>query len=263
MLKKILALTAATLIAGCDSGKSIREICEQESGFCSDLNTDSHCNTQRADVILLRYAESKNADDKTQYELLTAFHDYAKCVELAASIEHIKLKEKTTSRVNGHLTALKEIKRLSKATEYSQYPHLLFYHWSVNGKESAIDTLITMDEKGELETSEFQYKLATYYTKFNTDLAIDKLYKALELNPSGEDASPEIYTALTNMFFQLNEYKLSYIWALVARESGVKNIDLAPLEYELTNSGKSLEQLASLADKTLDDIENGTFRSPR
>lgn len=263
MLKKLSALCLLSLLVGCDNAKSIREICDENSQFCADLNTDSHCNTERADVILGRYAESKTPDDATKYKLLSAFHDYAKCVELAASIEHIKLKEKTTSRVNGHLTALKEINRLSKDTRNSQYPHLLFYHWSRNGDEGAIQSLIAMDEKRELETSEFQYKLATYYTKFDSDLAIDKLYHALELNPAGNEAKPEIYTALTNMFYQMEEHKLSYIWALVAKEAGVQNIDLAPLEYELTNQGKSLSELANLAADTLSRIEDGNFTSPR
>ena len=263
MLKKLTSLCLITLLVGCDNAKSIREICDDDAQFCADLNTDSHCNTQRAEVILGRYAESQTPDDATKYKLLSAFHSYAKCVELAASIEHIKLKEKTTSRVNGHLTALKEINRLSKETRNSQYPHLLYYHWSRNGDEQAMQSLIAMDEKRELETSEFQYKLATYYIKFDNKLAVDKLYHALELNPAGETAKPEIYTALTNIFYQMEEFKLSYIWALVAKETGIENIDLAPLEYELTNQGKSLSELANLADNTLSSIEDGTFSSPR
>lgn len=263
MLKRITLLALLVSLSGCDSGKTVREICNDHSEFCADLNTDSHCNTQRADVISLRYTESKKPDDEVKYQLLTAFSKYAQCVELASSIEHIKLKEKTTSRVNGHLTALKEINRLSRETVNSNHPGLLYYHWSVNGNEGAMDALIKLDQQGELETTKFQYQLATYYIKFNRDIAIDKLYHALELNPAGQMPTSEIFTSLTNIYYQMEEYKLAYIWALVATEAGVKNIDLAPLEYELTAQGKSLSQLDELADSTYSKVLSGSFTSPR
>lgn len=263
MKRTVLALSSMLALLGCDEQLSVRQVCEETPQFCNDLNTDSHCNAQRSEVIIGRYIENKTPTDKVRYQLLTDFHQYSQCVELASSIEHIKLKEKTTSRVNGYLTSIKEIKRLSDATKNSRLPELLYYHWAHNNDQSAIAKLEALDKEYKLENSDMQFKLASYYTKFDLDLAIDKLYHALELNPDGDIPNPEIYTALVDTFFKLDKIKQSYIWAIVAIESDVKNIDLAPLEYKLEKDGRSLDKLQSLAYATKDQIESGQFKSPR
>ncbi len=263
MYRTTLFLISAFALTGCDSQISVRQVCDDTPQFCSDLNTDSHCNTERSNVIIGRYIEHQKPTDNNKFKLLTDFHSYSRCVELASSIEHIKLKEKTTSRVNGYLTSIKEIKRLSNDTKNSNLPELLYYHWSYNNNEEAIYKLEKLDQQGELENSEMQFKLASYYTKVDVDLAIDKLYHALELNPPGQKPNNEIYTSLVNSFYKLEKHKQAYIWAVIARDTGVKNIDLEPLEYLLENQGKSLSQLQSLAFDTKDRVESGEFKSPR
>jgi hypothetical protein len=263
MLTRALTISILFALSGCSDQLSIRQICEDHAQFCSDLNTDSHCNTERADVIISRFLESKDPNDEIRYQLLTQFHKYEKCVSLASSIEHIKLKEKTTSRVNGHLTAVREIRRLQKETINSEFPPLLFYHWSRGSNEDAINKLLELDKLYQLETTDMQLKLATYFVKFDDEAAIDKLYHALELNPSGQDAPQEIYTTLVNIFYKSKRYKHAYIWALVAKEAGNTNIDLTPIEYQLELEGKNLDSLEDLANDTLSQIKSGTFKSPR
>jgi hypothetical protein len=262
VFKKVTFLYLIVFLIGCDKTPSSLEICDTNPRFCADLNYDRHCDEARSELIKRRYAEANTPDDKHKFELLTSFHTYAQCIELASSIKDTKSKEKATARVNGHLTALKEINRLSKQTEDSKSPDLLFYHWSFNGNEAAIESLIEMDNKGELEDSKFQYQLATYYAKFDTESAFKKLFYALELNPAGSMPQTDIYISLTNMFYQKNDYKSAYTWALIAQQSGITNIELAPLEYQLNARKQSITNLKTKAIKMRKSIEQGKFISP-
>ncbi|MBE0364253.1 hypothetical protein PULV_a1852 [Pseudoalteromonas ulvae UL12] len=251
------------LIQGCGDEVSVRDVCDNTPGMCSDLNTDGHCNVERSQVIVARHYEKAQPTDENKYTLLDNFEQYSRCIYRAAGIEHIKLKDKKTSRVNGYLTSLAEIKRLSNETVNSTYPKLLYYHWSRNGSEEAMEKLLQQEQQAAMQTSEMQFLLATYFIKFDLEKTLDLLYLALQLNPAGETVNTEIYTSLVNIFYKQKNYKHAYIWGLIAQESGVKKIDLAPLENLLQGEGKSLDALQDLADKTYDEINNGEFISPR
>ncbi|ATC95153.1 DUF2989 domain-containing protein [Pseudoalteromonas tunicata] len=258
-----LLFLSTLLLVGCDSQISVREVCEQSPLMCEDLNTDGHCNFERSDVIVARYYEKQQPTDVNKFTLLNGFEKYSKCIHLASGIEHIKLKDKKTSRMNGYLTSLKEIKRLSQETVNSQLPQLLYYHWSRNGSEQALEQLLQQENQPSMQTSELQFLLATYYIKFDLDKTITLLYRSLELYKGDKPINQEIFTTLVNLFYKQKNYKNAYIWGLIAQESGGAKIDLAGLENLLAGEGKSIESLEDLADKTLSDIQDGKFVSPR
>ena len=135
------------LIQGCGDEVSVRDVCDNTPGMCSDLNTDGHCNVERSQVIVARHYEKAQPTDENKYTLLDNFEQYSRCIYRAAGIEHIKLKDKKTSRVNGYLTSLAEIKRLSNETVNSTYPKLLYYHWSRNGSEEAMEKLLQQEQQ--------------------------------------------------------------------------------------------------------------------
>ncbi len=93
-MKAAVVLLAVLALAGRTEELTVTKICKEKPGLCSDLNEDSHCNIQRREVIFERYAEAKLPSDSNKFKLLIGFEKYSKCIELAAGIEHIKLKEK-------------------------------------------------------------------------------------------------------------------------------------------------------------------------
>lgn len=104
MLKRASLLLGLITLAGCEEPVTLAKVCKETPGFCADLNKDSHCKDERAEVILKRYSEYKEPTDENKYQLLKEFETYNQCITLAAKIEHIKLKAKKTSRIDGQLT---------------------------------------------------------------------------------------------------------------------------------------------------------------
>ncbi len=266
MLLRTSVLLSLLAIAGCEDPLTLAKVCEETPGFCSDLNKDSHCKTQRAAVILQRYLEYKLPTDENKYQLLKDFEKYDQCISLAAKIEHIKLKEKTTSRVEGHLTSIKEMTRIFQDTKNTSHPGLLYYHWSRNNDQSALTKLLALEkqqDKRVTEDAEIQFFLASYYVKFDDEKTIDLLYKTLELNKAGETPNPEIYPTLVSLFYKHEKYKHAYTFARVAQLSGFENIDILPIEHQLSAAEKNLASLDDLAQNTFDSIQTGSFVSPR
>ncbi|TMP45408.1 DUF2989 domain-containing protein [Pseudoalteromonas citrea] len=255
---------SALLLSGCDESLTLSRVCTETPGFCTDLNKDSHCKEQRANVAIARYIEYKDPTDDNVYELLKLFETYNECVSLAAKIEHIKLKDKTTSRVEGHLTSLKEMNRIYQDTVNTTHPGLLYYQWSRNNNQTAMNKLLQMQDSPKVTSDpEIQLFLASYYAKFDDEKTINLLYRVLELNKEGHMPDLEVYTTLTSLFYKHKKYKHAYIFSKVARLSGFEDIDLFPVTQQLTSSGQSLGPLDDLASQTFADIQAGSFVSPR
>jgi len=262
---KILWLSLSLLLlAGCgEEQQTVAKICQDSPSVCNDLNEDSHCNIQRADVIFDRYAEGKLPSDKNKYKLLISFEKYSKCIELASGIEHIKLKEKTTSRVNGFLTSLEEIKRLTEETVSSEDPNLLQYHWSRHQSQPHLDKFLQAEKDKQLETPELQVALASYYMKRDVKKTIAILHHALSLYPADAAVDPEIYTALTTIHYKQRNYQLSLLWALIAEQAGIERIEFDRIKTELKELKIDADPIESLADETLESIQLGQFKAPQ
>ena len=263
-MRLIIGLALVTTLSGCDSSLTVREVCEQTPAMCNDLNTDSHCRHERAEVIISRFHEYEKPTLERKYQLLKDFERYSQCVNLASKIEHIKLKEKTASRYKGYHTAQKEINRLLYETRGSNHPGLLYFHWSRNNDNSALQKLLSMQEDTKVKNSrDAQFYLASYYMKVDTQKTLDHLYRSLELNGADQQPHPEVLTSLVNIFYQQEQYNLAYTFAVVAKQAGVENIDFAPLRVRALDDGHDLERLDTLAQTTYEQITSGQFRSPR
>ncbi|BDF94753.1 DUF2989 domain-containing protein [Pseudoalteromonas sp. KAN5] len=264
MLLRVSVLLSLLALTGCEQPLTLTKVCEDTPGLCNDLNTDSHCKALRAEVIMARYHEYKQPTDDNKYLLLKGFEKYDQCVSLAAKIEHIKLKTKTTSRVEAHLTSIKEMTRLYQDTKNTDHPGLLYYHWSRNNNQSALTKLLALENDPSVtQSAEMQFFLASYFIKFDEEKTIDLLYKTLELNKANETPNPEIYTTLVSLFYKHEKYKHAYTFAKVAQLSGITNVEIFPIEQQLTAAGKSLDSLDTLAQQTYDSIQSGQFVSPR
>lgn len=263
-MKYLVFVLSTLLLSACSEGElTLRAVCEKESGLCSDLNEDSHCNLQRRDLIMQRFEEKRLPSDKNKYQLLLDFEKYSKCIELAAGIEHIKLKEKTTTRVLGYMTSLREMKRLSDETISSDDPHLLYYHWSRNKSDSHLQRFLIAEQNNQLETPELQMALVSYYSKKDRDKSIQLLHNALSLYPPNPEVDPEIYASLTSMFYKKKDYASSYHWALLAQQSGAFNVELQELKIYLEQAKLDHEKIKETAEHTLSQLQLGHFTPPK
>ena len=174
MAFKRITLAFAILLTGCEESLTVEGICVQSPAMCNDLNQDSHCKAQRERTIFSRHLESLQPTDEHKYQLLKAFEHYNQCIALAANIQHIKLKSKTTARRRAHLTSMREIARIYQQTKHTSHPGLLYYHWSRNNDESALTRLLALEHTAEVEQSaEMQFYLASYYIKVDEEKAIN------------------------------------------------------------------------------------------
>jgi hypothetical protein len=263
-MKYLLLLLTALLLSACSEGElTLRAVCDKEPGLCTDLNDDSHCNFQRRDLIMQRFEEKRLPSDKNKYQLLLDFEKYSKCIELAAGIEHIKLKEKTSTRMVGYLTSLREIKRLSNETVSSDDPHLLYYHWSRNKSDSHLQRFLLAEQNNELETPQLQMALVSYYSKRDREKSIQLLHHALSLYPPNPKVDPEIYASLTSMFYKKKDYASSYHWALLAQKSGAFNVELQELKIYLEQAQLDHKKIKETAEHTLAQLQLGHFTPPK
>lgn len=261
-MKAAVLLLVLLALAGCEEELTVAKICKEKPGLCSDLNEDSHCNIQRREVIFERYAEAKLPSDSNKYKLLIGFEKYSKCIELAAGIEHIKLKEKTTSRVNGYLTSIAQIKRLTDETVSSDDPNLLYYHWSRQQSQPHLEKFLAAEKAGKLETPELQLALASYYMKRDQAKTINILHHALSLSAPTGNIDPEIYTILTTIYYKQRQFPLSFHWALIAEQAGIERIEFALIRKELKQQQFDLDQIEQQAEQTMAMLEQGKFVAP-
>ncbi len=257
------AIGLLALLSGCDDAPTIREICQEQPQFCADLNQDSHCRVERSVVIFDRVNEAKDPSDDNKFKLITSLEDYRDCVEVIKDIEHIKLKEKKSSRVEGYMNAQKELTRLYRETQDSDHPGLLYYRWSRKNDIQALEQFLALADSEQMQTEQMQFFLATYFVKENTEKTIDHLYKSLEYHQADTPINLEVLTTLSNIFYQQEKYKYAYVWGKVAMLAGAENVEFAPIQFQASSQGLDLAALDALAQTTFEQIDEGQFFSPR
>ena len=264
MLRNLYFVIAIIAMSGCDAllSASISDICDEYPQMCQDLNSDAWCRAEKSNIIKNRYNNLQAPSDDTRYQLLLNFEDYKDCISKASQIEHIKLREKTSDRIAGLITAERELQRLARDTEESEDPRLLYYHWSRFASQPHLEKFLAYQEAGQLETPELQLALASYYLKIDSELTKRILFHALELVEEGAAVHPDILNGLTNIFVNDGQYEDAYIWGYVALEFDVKNLDLPELEAMLLRNGSSSKTLKKQAEYYYEAIKDGEFRSP-
>lgn len=258
------ALLIATL-SGCDSGPNLAELCSQHPNICNEFTEDSWCKRERIAVGFKNLAVLQEPGDKHKFDLLVAYENYAKCMDFASQIEHIKLKEKRTFRIDNAIKAKNRIQQLSDETVNTENPDLLFYHWSRYLDKEALAKFLKLEGTGALETPLAQFNLATYYTKRDPKKTLTLLFHALELYKQDDDINIEIFKSISTIFDERNEPKKAYIWLKMIQlyspddeETSIKVRE----EYIKTHALDSA-YLDKIAVVTLDKIIDGNFKSPR
>lgn len=265
-MRNVILLFMLFALSGCENmffgEKTISQICRDYPQMCKDLNLDAHCRAEKAEIIRARYAKLQEPSDQIKYRLLMLFEGYRDCISKAAQIEHIKHKEKKTDRVKGVLTARRELRQLARDTEESKDPYLLHYHWSRFGREESLTEFLKLVNTPALEKPDLQVKLAEYFVKSDLDKTVNTLYRALELYQSGDVVDPEIFYSLSTIFLKQERFPRAYVWAYIAKEYGVKDLDLAQIEALVRQVGKRPGKIEDIADDYISDIKSGDFTAP-
>ncbi|WP_339766792.1 DUF2989 domain-containing protein [uncultured Paraglaciecola sp.] len=254
----ILLLMFAT--TGCDVlfPMTAEKICKEHTEFCADLNPDGWCLAEKSRIIKHRYAYQQSPSELIDFYLLEDFEKYKVCINNAAQIEHIVQIEKQTRRREAAVSAERELNRLIRKTQHSHEPHLLLYHWSRFGKKEALKEFLLQENQGKLNTPSLQLGLASYYVKFDLEKAKNALYQALSLYNQEDEIDTEIFISLSTINLKQENYPEAYVWAFVANEFKVANVNLVNIKQTLPASS-NLRILEERAEQLVDNIEQRTF----
>lgn len=264
LLKIALILPLCTLFA-CDNGKNFAVLCEQNPEICEEFQEDTWCKRERIAVGFANLNYKKSTNDSHKFHQLIAYEGYEKCMAHASQIEHIKLKNKKTMRINNMLKAREKIKEISEQTRSSEHPDLLYFHWSRYLNEQSLYKFLALEGNELLETSERQVNLATYYAKRDPNKTLGLLYHALELYPVNAELNTEIFKSIASIFADKKEYKQAYIWSKVLQLYDPEDINVNTKSLQGYISTHKLNQtfLDKVAETILDKITTGTFVSPK
>lgn len=261
MLKKIVITSAALALTGCMEGKpSVSEICESTPGICSDLNTDNWCNVERNKLIYSRYERSLDDTNENQYTVMRDLEEYSECIELAATLEMTKSKQKQSDRLEAFINSRKNIEKLADDTADSEHPLWLYWHWANRSDHDALDKLLALEGSKKMETPELKLALATYYTKKDSQKTFELLYSALRLYRPDDRVNPEIPSTLVSMYLKEGNGPEAYVWSQVAWQFGQKNLDKNSMKAIVNASEDQYDDWGDRAEDIVDNIEDGKFR---
>lgn len=261
MIKRIAIMGTVIALTGCvESKPTVREICQANQALCSDLNDDNWCNSERRQLIFSRYERQQKDTSENQYFLMRDLQSYAQCIELAATIEHKKLKSKQSNRIEAFINSQKNIKQLAEHTADSEHPLWLYWHWSNRGNEEALKKLLALEGTPQLEKPELKLALATYYAKHDSQKTFELLYNALRLYRQEDRINPEIPSTLVSMYLKEGKGAKAYVWSQVAWELGQDNLDKSSMKNIVNASDDQYEQWDERAKAIVEQLENGEFR---
>ncbi|TYK66846.1 DUF2989 domain-containing protein [Colwellia echini] len=252
------------LTAACSDKVNVTELCDNNVEFCDQIRADNWCKAERISLLVNHDRVKNNNRDDDKYKLLITYEGYIKCMSLAAQIQHIKLKEKTTKRINNLNNAQANFAQLSTEVAHSNHPHILYYLWSRNTNEQALAELLVLEGTEALNNSTSQYHLATYYVKRDRKKTLGLLYRALELHEPDTTLNPEILETLATIFTNKKQYKQAYIWLRAYQlllEKPNKMLEQSLKSYQVVGD-LNTEFLDDVASSTLDKILAGKFTSP-
>ncbi|MEW9796711.1 DUF2989 domain-containing protein [Alteromonas sp. CYL-A6] len=258
---RICALLLLSLsLSGCDKlfEPTLAEICQDNPAMCNDLNQDGWCRSEKAVIIKMRYQHRDDSGEAYKYPMLLAFEDYLKCVDKASGIEHIKYRDKETTRLKGVLTAQREIKRLARETRQSDNPYLAHYHWSRYGDEAALKRFKDYVAANTVTEPQLLVFLAEEEVKNDVRKTVSILYDALALYSDADDINKEIFFSLVSIALELENYRMAYVWQQVTSyydETAVSSPStLLALQPDLP-----VGVLDAVADEIISALNSGEF----
>ncbi|MCU7554356.1 DUF2989 domain-containing protein [Alteromonas sp. ASW11-19] len=257
---RLAAVVSLAGLTGCGDmfEPTLREICESHGHFCHDLNQDSQCRYEKAEIIRHRFNHKDAQDQAHKYGLLVKFEDYLTCIERVAHIEHKKVRDKEATRLKGVLTARKEIDRLSRETRHAADPYLSYYQWSRYGHKDALERFLLFSRTGKVKDPELLVNLASIQVKDDLDATVETLYRALSLYQSSEQVDNDIYATLVTIGLEQERFRLAYVWAAVMANYN-DNISMQQPQSLAQQHDLPVAVLNAVSEEIIDHLDDGTF----
>ncbi|MCM2679473.1 DUF2989 domain-containing protein [Echinimonas agarilytica] len=240
-----------------------KTICESYPAVCTGLNSDGWCKNERAVVIEKEYAIKDQQKESDLYHALMGWRAYRSCIELAAQVEMKRLKIRQSQRVEGYIRAETRVIELEQATKNANLPELLWYHWSHFSDKNALDKYVSLESRGVLNTPELLLNLAGYYSAKDQEKAINLLLNALSLYEQEEDIDPQIFQQLTTLTYQVEDYRHSYVWALVTQKLEAAKVDFKRLDKASRMTQKDKLKAELIADTIVKNLQEDTYVAQR
>ena len=261
---KFAALVLVTAsISGCfENRNNTDKLCAENPNLrCERLNiSDGQCRVARTDLIWHRFEVLKNdtVDNK-----ISEFHylaKYKKCMELASQIRAIDQTELKQIRFQAMQNAAEDQHDLIEAIRQSKTPQAYYFLWSQLGDKSAQREFLQMEGKPQLESTEMQYALATFYTQRDHKKTIILLNHALELAPD-DKVNIDIFKSLASTHQLLNQREYAYIWAKVSQHYGVQIASAKDLQLLYGFSDDEYGELDKIADNVVAALKVGQYHA--
>lgn len=261
----LVGLVAVAGLSACgERMPTVREMCEKDAQLCADLNDDNWCRSERRQLIISRYQTQLNTTPENQYYQLKDLQSYSQCIELASGIEHKKLKEKQSHRIEAYINSIKAIRALADKTADSKAPLLLYWHWANRNDNEALDELLRLEETKAMQTHELQFALATYYAKEDQSKVLSHLYNALRLYKPDNRFNVEIPESLVTYYLGKEDIKQAYVWSMVAIAFGSELMNERQMRTIVNATEDQYDEWQDIAEDIVDELEAGQFkRRPR
>ncbi len=262
IFKAIVILSLPFVLSGCfENKKNTDKLCADNPALqCERLNVDDgQCRIPRTDLIWHRFEVLKNptAVNKIKEHNLTS--TYRKCLELASQIQTIDQADLKQKRVNALVNAGEDLKRLVAELRKEKTPEALYFLWSQEGDHKARREFLQLEGKPELETTEMQYALATFYTTRDREKTIKLLNRALELSKP-ENINIEIFKSLASNYHAAGDKEHAYIWAMVGKEYNVPIAKESELNLLYGFDEEKFDKLDKIAQTVVKSIKQGQYK---
>jgi hypothetical protein len=309
-IKKVIIIIVLLTLFGCKEAISLSDACLKFPEMCSKIKPEGMCKAKRNDAVISRFMLGSNKSSRQRFQLLIALEDYIKCAKELTFIEYIdpvkrsaevnKLQGKTNSEkdnVKLEKYALSLRKRASdKLLSYNYASDLLslmveefnnptdyymmYWYWSRNKDSNSIGKLVAADKKRLLKNHDLIYYVAQQYIKYDTDLALDALYRSLKSYPVSEyipkatstfkTIDPfndnnklhfSIFRSLSKIYFKRKDYNRSYVYAYLLTLNNDTTANTVLIKKHILPNNVNLKVLDNLAKNIHEDIQRGAFKS--
>lgn len=258
-------LLSSVFLVGCNNNSSLSSICSSSPEICEDFSEDTWCRMERTIVIFSREAHKSKPSEHHKFDLLINYEQYQMCLEKSSKIEHRELKHKQTNRIDNLIKVKTYIEQLTEQTKYSTHPRLTYYHWSRFSDQKALQRFLALEGTSELSNHQSQLELASYYAKRDPQKTLKILYRSLELVTPSTQINNEVFKTLASIFTEKKEFKQAYIWLKVLTLHAPEDKDFKNDRLSVLGERYQLDTpfLNKVAQSTLNNIQQGTFKSPK
>lgn len=242
--------------------KSIYSICDDTPHICDDIKTKGWCNDERSLLIRNRHNQILYPDNQENlYNSLVSWQSFSQCIEIASNIKRRDINDRDSIKAATFVHSIHEIEKLEKLTKNSNFPHLMYYHWTQDGDIEKIEKLKTLDDNGQLNTSELQFKMAFFYGKTDKEKSVQAQYKALSLLTEKDlnQLDHNVFANISTYYYQMRNLKHAYIWAQVAIKFGLKANIYSSLTRELKRKNTDFKALDLTAIEIYTSINELNF----